>query len=157
MFRTAAEVRTALRPFVAKLPCVYLLSLGPAKQLKLRQNWPELDDVPPESLVAKYGQTCDLLRRLREHQRTYRHYDVALVAPVDPAFCLEAEDALEAVFEDMGLLLPGAKELTLLPDNERDMKWLEKQVRDIGEYYSWVGNRSRLRAEIQFTKRMQRS
>ena len=148
MFRTAVEVRTALRPFVAKLPCVYLLALGPAKRLRMSQKWPELDDIPPESLVAKYGQTCDLLRRLREHQRKYRHYDVALVAPVDPAFCLEAENALEAVFEDMGLLLPGPRELTLLPDNLKDMKRIEKQVKDIGAHYSWAGNRARLRAEV---------
>jgi hypothetical protein len=152
MFRNAVEVRTALRPFVAKLPCVYLLALGPAKRLRMTQNWPELDDVAPERLVAKYGQTCDLRRRLREHQRKYRSYDVAMVAPVDPAFCLEAESALEAVFEDMGLLLPGPREITLLPDNPTDMKRIEKQVKDIGSHYSWAGNRARLRAEV-FGKR----
>lgn len=112
------------------------------------QKWPELEAIAPDHMVAKYGQTCDLRRRLKEHQRIYRCYDVAMVAPVDPAFCLEAENALEAVFAGMGLLLPGPRELTLLPDNEKDMRRIAKQVSDIGEYYSWAGSRSRLRAEM---------
>lgn len=61
--------KNALRTSIAQIPCIYLFTLGKVKELR---NVMHIDaKYNDESYVAKYGRTDDLLRRTKQHTKTF--------------------------------------------------------------------------------------
>ena len=86
-------------------PCVYLLTLGTAKDLRQSMN---IDaKYNNDMIVCKYGKTDNLERRLTEHMASYGNIPNTNVmlkyyAYVDPKNITEAENDIKNYMESLG-------------------------------------------------------
>jgi len=100
-------------------PCIYLVELG--KVGALRETFGISETINDELIVYKYGFTCDLKRRLSEHERDYGklknvNLDLALFHYIDLKYTSEAEADVRDIFDayDISLNVSGRNELIVL-------------------------------------------
>lgn len=60
----------------SNVPCVYGFVLGEAKDL--RETMSLSSDIPDNHLIIKYGYTNNLVRRIREHEKTLKDLNIGL-------------------------------------------------------------------------------
>lgn len=136
---TAQAVREVFKASAKCMPCVYLFSLGTAKDLRKSMNIDakHADDV----MICKYGYTIDLSRRTSEHIKTFdsingvdlklKHYSY-----IDPMYCSNAETDIKDHFNalDIGLKFKDMDELVAI--RPQLLKTTETQYRQISEAYA---------------------
>jgi len=100
-------------------PCIYLVELG--KVGALRETFGISETINDELIVYKYGFTCDLKRRLSEHERDYGkqknvNLDLVLFHYIDLKYTSEAEADVRDIFDayDISLNVSGRTELIVL-------------------------------------------
>ena len=100
-------------------PCIYLVELG--KVGALRETFGISETINDELIVYKYGFTCDLKRRLSEHERDYGkqknvNLDLVLFHYIDLKYTSEAEADIRDIFDsyDISLNVSGRTELIVL-------------------------------------------
>ena len=135
------------------ISCVYLFSLGTVADLRDVMSIP--DSYPGSSTVYKYGRTCDLVKRARDHSKTYGKMDgvsLSLVyhGYIDPERASEAETAIahnmaatglsfsyDTHCEGLGALQPSTQTLAgeLIIASDRQMKHVREQYDMITELH----------------------
>jgi prophage antirepressor-like protein len=106
-------------------PCIYLLSLG--KVGSLRETFGISAEINNDLTVYKYGFTCDIKRRLGEHNKDYGkmanvNVELELFNYVDLKYTAEAEADIRDIFEayDNVLDVSGRNELVALNTKQFD-------------------------------------
>lgn len=123
-----------LNASVSDISCVYLFVLGQVK--KLRKNMTIPDEWDDKSYVCKYGETCDLRRRINEHETTFTKLGCELrlkqYVYVDESNTSKAESELRQKFTDMQVncILKGHEELIILD---------KKQLKNTLDTYKKIG------------------
>ena len=132
-FREAAE-------FVGRHigECIYLFSLGTVADLRDTMSIP--DSYPDTSTVYKYGRTCDLEKRTRQHMKTYGNMDgvsLALVyhGYIDPERASEAEKAIAHSMTATGLSFSYDTHRELIIATDRQMKHVREQYDMVTELH----------------------
>jgi hypothetical protein len=132
------------------LPCIYLFTLGTAKELRLSMNINAL--IPDDSIVSKYGFSKDLSRRTGEHISTYgkiSNCDLKLKfhSYIDPQFISSGENDIKLFFDALKLKFDyeNNDELVIIPKNLIIL--VEKQYQQIGKNY--MGHISELVTKIK--------
>jgi hypothetical protein len=110
------------------ISCIYLFTIGLVKDLgesmEIDQKYKDTD------IVCKWGRTCDLGRRTREHVNTYgkiegSSFSLKYQAPIDEHYTVEAENAVKDMFleKKYNYTFKTHKELVIIPSNKfKDMK-----------------------------------
>lgn len=111
-------------------PCIYLLSLGKVEQL--RETFGISEKINNDLTVYKYGFTCDIKRRLGEHNSDYGRLknvvvELELFNYVDLKYTAEAEADVRDIFETYETVLDvsGRKELIAL--NTKQYERIKKE------------------------------
>jgi hypothetical protein len=106
-------------------PCIYLLSLG--KVGSLRDTFGISAEINNDLTVYKYGFTCDIKRRLGEHNKDYGkmanvNVELELFNYIDLKYTSEAEADIRDIFEayDNVLDVSGRNELVALNTKQFD-------------------------------------
>jgi hypothetical protein len=121
-----------------KLPCVYLFILGTVKNLRESMNIDASCD--DNSLVCKYGFTCDLGRRTSEHISTLgkiKGVDLKLkyYSYIDPQYISKAENDIKCCVDALNINLPYEKQEELIVVSKEHHKLIENQYELIGKKY----------------------
>lgn len=123
---------------IHKIPCIYLFYIGKVK--KLRETLNIDDNYLDNSYVCKWGMSCDLERRTKEHQQTYGKFKNAnlkllIFCYIDVQYISKAEKKVKRLFENMefNLVHNMYKELAIIPKNK--MGIIKKQYDMIADIY----------------------
>jgi len=141
---TVTNAIDTLNNSVSEISCVYLLVIGKVKDIKqlmkIKNDW---DD---ECYVCKFGETCDLRRRINEHKTTYGEFgnDLRLkyYGYVDGINTIKAENAIKKRFIEMNVVCQIEKHDEIIILNKEQLKtvriiYKEQEVifgADIKEY-----------------------
>ena len=111
--------RAVFGKYTQGFPCIYLLSLG--KVGALRETFGISAEINNDLTVYKYGFTCDIKRRLGEHNNDYGklqnvNIELELFNYVDLKYTSEAEADVRDIFDayDISLNVSGRTELIVL-------------------------------------------
>lgn len=145
---TSQTIKNVFSKCANKLPCIYLLKLG--KAIELREAFgleTELDD----TIICKYGFTDDLPRRIAEHESTYGklpgvNIEVIVFQGIDPKYTSEAENDIreECNVYKINVKVDGHREL--IGVNFKQLLHLKKNYGRIGKEYE--GHTTELKEEI---------
>lgn len=94
---------------------IYLVEMGQVKEL--RQHIHIDDKHPAENMVYKFGVSCDIPRRFRQHQRKYtfaRDIKLIYTQHIDCRYRYNAEACLKTSFDDMNIRLVTENHLELV-------------------------------------------
>ena len=137
-------------------PCIYLLSLG--KVSELRETFGISAEINNDLTVYKYGFTCDIKRRLGEHNNDYGklkniNVELELFNYIDLKHTAEAEADIRDIFEayDNVLDVSGRNELVAL--NAKQFDRIKKEYVRTGREFAGATKElqdevSRLKTEI---------
>jgi prophage antirepressor-like protein len=132
-------VRQVFSSAATTTPCIYLLTLNTVKEL--RSTWDIPVSYSDDALVCKYGQTCDLERRVKEHQTDYGRMKgvdlkLKLYSYVDPQFVSEAETDIRGFFADFNMKyeVTGRSELVIIEPAK--LERVKKQYAQISHLYA---------------------
>ena len=145
------DVRTALKPYSAKLSSVYCFSLGTGESLRDSMELPE-DVTKDDDIVIKFGFTNDLDRRSNEHVKEYEKIKGVKVrlmeyVYIDPAFLSEAEVELKQFFTAIETPVKYKKYKELISINPKHLKEIQKKYKSVGVGYQ--GNCSHLIGKLE--------
>lgn len=149
---TGVDVKNAigtLNTSVSDISCVYLFVLGQVKDL--RENMSISDKWDDESYVCKYGETCDLRRRINEHETTFTKYGCELKLKryvyIDEINTSKAECELKEKFTDLRVncVLKKHDELVIL--DKKQLKNTLDTYRKIGILYGANINEYKFKTE----------
>jgi prophage antirepressor-like protein len=117
--------RAVFGKYTQGFPCIYLLSLG--KVGALRETFGISTEINNDLTVYKYGFTCDIKRRLGEHNKDYGkmanvNVELELFNYIDLKYTAEAEADIRDIFEayDNVLDVSGRNELVALNTKQFD-------------------------------------
>jgi hypothetical protein len=117
--------RAVFGKYAQGFPCIYLLSLG--KVGVLRETFGISTEINNDLTVYKYGFTCDIKRRLGEHNKDYGkmsnvNVELELFNYVDLKYTAEAEADIRDIFEayDNVLDISGRNEMVALNAKQFD-------------------------------------
>ena len=120
-------------------PCIYLLSLG--KVSELRETFGISAEINGDLTVYKYGFTCDIKRRLGEHNNDYGklkniNVELELFNYIDLKHTAEAEADIRDIFEayDNVLDVSGRNELVAL--NTKQFERIKKEYVRTGREFA---------------------
>ena len=137
-------------------PCIYLLSLG--KVSELRETFGISAEINGDLTIYKYGFTCDIKRRLGEHNNDYGklkniNVELELFNYIDLKHTAEAEADIRDIFEayDNVLDVSGRNELVAL--NAKQFDRIKKEYVRTGREFAGATKElqdevSRLKTEI---------
>lgn len=129
--------KKALEMSVSAISCVYLFTIGQVCDLKEKMNIP--DSYDDDSIVIKFGMTDNLLRRSKEHHKTFKEFDgdakLKYYAWVDESYQSEAETDIKKYFSTMKTLFTcgDMKELAIITHDE--LKETKKKYEKIADLY----------------------
>lgn len=131
--------RSLLNKHPEGLPCIYLLKLGKAKDL--RETFSISDTVDDNLSIYKFGCSIKLHDRIGDHLNDYGklknvHIEIALYHYVDPIYTSKAEADVRNMFEayNMRIAVPGRTELVAI--NKEQYKYVEKSYLQIGREFA---------------------
>ena len=117
--------RAVFGKYSQQFPCIYLLSLG--KVGALRETFGISSEINNDLTVYKYGFTCDIKRRLGEHNKDYGkmanvNVELELFNYIDLKYTSEAESDIRDIFETYNTVLDisGRNELVTLNAKQFD-------------------------------------
>lgn len=148
------SLRAVLKASARSVPCVYMFSLGKAKDLRGSLSLPAA--IADDSTIVKYGFTDDLARRAPEHARTYGRIagvKIGLLhyAYVDPKFLSEAESDIRGFFKAIETPVVYEAFAELVAVQQSHERLVRDQFKMIGANYS--GAVTELVAEIKELRR----
>jgi hypothetical protein len=134
------------------LPCIYLVSLGIAKDLRLSMNIPER--FPDDGIVCKYGYSDDFKQRLYGHVSKYKGIQNAKVrvlkyAYIDPINTSKAETELSQLMNIINskFQYKDETELVVISPEKEQQDFVFKQFTQLGKAY--MGHTTELNVRIQ--------
>ena len=128
------NIKTVLEVFkknTTTIPCVYLFKLGKVKDV--RETF-ELDEkYNDEDILYKYGMTCDISRRCKEHEKNYGkmknvELELSRYCYIDVLYISEAETKLQHYFQALDVIVDN-KELVVI--NKKNEKWVDELYNDV--------------------------
>nr|QOI90516.1 hypothetical protein HWQ62_00381 [Pyramimonas orientalis virus] len=143
-------VTDVLRKSVRTIPCVYLFKIGTVGKMRQHFNLDKFQD--DNAVVYKYGMTCDMVRRTKEHNKKYgklkdNTFDLKLFSYVDNLYKSEAETSIRQMFEGLGLCVDDLKHNELIVFNESKSETITKLYQNI--YIQYSGSNSELIKQVQ--------
>ena len=147
-YKAVSEVfKTSAR----NIPCVYLFTLGSAKDLRESMNLDK--NIKDDNIICKYGMTDNLERRAAEHNRNFnkiKNADLHLkyYSYIDPQYISEAENDITGVFdhEEYKLQYENFTELVVITPKKLN-DHIKKQYIGLSERYA--GHVTELVAKIK--------
>lgn len=131
--------RSLLNKHPEGFPCIYLLKLGKAKDL--RETFSISDTVDDNLFIYKFGCSIKLHDRISDHLNDYGklknvNIEIALYHYVDPIYTSKAEADVRNMFEayNMRIAVPGRTELVAI--NKEQYKYVEKSYLQIGREFA---------------------
>lgn len=136
----AKTVKEVFSTSATNVPCVYLFTLGSAKDLRKSMS---LDNkYTDEMIICKYGMTDSIERRAGEHNKTYgsiKGVNLCLkyYAYVDQQYISNAESDIKEYFEAIGCNLnyENHKELIVIEPTKLN-KLVKQQYQNLSNLYS---------------------
>lgn len=132
-------LRCVLNTSATHIPCIYMISLGRAKDLRDEMKLPEV--ILDNHIVIKYGFTDSLERCVRQHVKAFDNIkgaDIKLYkyCYVDPHYLSQAETHVKNYFnkEETFIKYNSYKELVAI--NSTNIKYLDIEFRYLHENYS---------------------
>lgn len=137
---SSEAAKQVLRTSITPIPCIYLFTLGTAKDLRTSMKIdPKYND---NMVICKYGKTDNLERRTGEHISTYgsiKGSNMALkyYSYIDPIYITEAENDIKEFFNNSGahLKYDNHVELIIVEPKVLNEK-INKQFVSISKVYS---------------------
>ena len=136
--------------------CIYLLSLG--KVGALRETFGINTNVDDNLTVYKYGYTCDIKRRLKEHNKDYGkmpnvNIDLELFNYIDLKYTSEAETDIRDIFESYDTTLDITGRIELVALNTKQFDRVKKEYTRTGREFAGATKElqdevAKLKAEI---------
>lgn len=133
-------VREVFKASSTTIPCVYLFTLGTAKQLRKSMKLP--NTINDDQIICKYGMTESLERRTYEHNRTFskiKKTDLHLkyYAYIDPQYVSEAETDMGDYFAALNanIEFKDMKELVALSSKQMN-GIIKKQYTNLSNLYA---------------------
>lgn len=131
--------RSLLNKHPEGFPCIYLLKLGKAKDL--RETFSISDTVDDNLFIYKFGRAIKLHDRISDHLNDYGklknvNIEIAIYHYVDPIYTSKAEADVRDMFEayNMRIAVPGRTELVAI--NKEQYKYVEKSYLQIGREFA---------------------
>jgi hypothetical protein len=148
-YKAVSEVfKTSAR----NIPCVYLFTLGSAKNLRDSMNLDK--NIKDDNIICKYGMTDNLERRAAEHNRNFnkiKNADLHLkyYSYIDPQYISEAENDITGVFdhEEYKLQYENFTELVVITPKKLN-DHIKKQYIGLSERYA--GHVTELVSKIKY-------
>lgn len=114
----------------ALVSCIYLFEIGTVADLRQSMSIP--DDHPDTSSVYKFGRTCDLDKRARNHAKTYgklrgANLQLAYHGYVDPQQAAKAETRIAHSMDGMKLLFEYSNHRELIIASKKELKHVREQ------------------------------
>jgi hypothetical protein len=128
------SMMNVLKTMPVAASCIYLFSIGTVADL--RDKYDIDDDINDGDIVAKYGRSEDLVRRTKQHKKTYgSDIELLLFYLIDKEYVSEAEAVVTSYFKalDIKLELEGEDELIIFNP--------ATQLKHIRTQYSLIGNK----------------
>lgn len=119
------------------IPCNYLFSLGTVANL--RNKLKISDKYHDDDMVAKFGTTNDLKRRMGENELEYEKFDVnmelVIYNYIDPQYIFQSETRIKNMFQSMNMNVKHDKyrEIVVIP--KKDMKTIKEGYQQIAALY----------------------
>jgi len=141
--------RAVFGKYAQGFPCIYLLSLG--KVEALRETFGISAETNNDLTVYKYGFTCDIKRRLGEHNRDYGklknvNVELELFNYVDLKYTAEAEADVRDIFETYDTVLDISRRNEIVTLNAKQFERIKKEYIRTGN--SFAGATKELQDEI---------
>ncbi|MFZ2537409.1 MAG: hypothetical protein WAX04_00715, partial [Oscillospiraceae bacterium] len=123
------ELKNIMSYSMTPVSCVYLLQLGTVKDLRMSLKLPRKHDT--DDIVYKFGETSDIMRRVKELVKTYEPYgvsDIRLVAygNISRTYLKAAEKDFRKHLRDSLVEHEKFRELVVL--NEKGLKKAKKTI-----------------------------
>ena len=135
---TAKVIKEVFNTDANQFPCIYLFTLGKARDLRVSMNIPT--EVSDESVVCKYGFTKDLARRTGEHLTNYskitgvelrlKHH-----VYIDPQYISNAETKISNYMKALKLNLEYCDEKELVIVQPELTELVTEQYQQIGKAF----------------------
>jgi hypothetical protein len=133
------------------LPCIYIVSLGKVKDLRMSMNIAER--FHDDGIVCKYGRSDDFKRRLSEHVSRYNkgipnaYVRVLRYAHIDPINTSNAESELGQLMKIVNSKIQYKDETELVVISHEQQDFVFKQFTQLAKAY--MGHTTELNARIQ--------
>lgn len=143
------------------IPCIYLFTLNTVKNLRDKMNIHT--DYADDMVVCKYGFTCDLERRTKEHAKAFKiignvNLKLKIFSYIDPMYTSNAETDMKHYFEMLKAKFNYDKYDELIIIKPSQIKNIEIQYKSLGNSYggfikTMIDNEKTLRNEINILKK----
>jgi hypothetical protein len=133
------SLRLVLSKTSSSVPCVYMFSLGVAKDLRNVMNIP--DDVEDDYIIIKYGFTKCLDRRTSEHITTYGkikkvNLELLYYSYIDPVYLSDAEKDIKDFVSQYETIIKYENFKELIAISPQHEKTIKKQLKYINKEYA---------------------
>lgn len=135
----AKSLRQVLSKSSTTVPCIYRFSLGRCGDLRKKMKISK--EIPDDHTIIKYGYTDNLVRRTREHVKTYEEIKGVKLGLmnytyVDPKYLSNAEVDIKEFFEDIEIPIKYKYYAELVAINPKHEKQINKQFKYMSNEYS---------------------
>jgi hypothetical protein len=133
------SLRLVLSKTSSSVPCVYMFSLGVAKDLRNVMNIP--DDIEDDYIIIKYGFTKSLDRRTSEHITTYGkikkvNLELLYYSYIDPIYLPDAEKDIKDFVSQYETIIKYENFKELIAISPQHEKTIKKQLKYINKEYA---------------------
>lgn len=131
----ALAFKNIIEPIQQDISCVYLLTLGYAKNL--RNHLPIYDDTPNDFIIAKYGRTNNFSRKITEYIASYGKISnvflrVKYCALIDPLNIAEGESYIRCLMKKTDSHINFGNEMVAIS---------ESRIEDLSDVYRSISQR----------------
>jgi hypothetical protein len=128
------SMMNVLKTMPVAASCIYLFLIGTVADL--RDKYDIDTDINDNNIVAKYGRSEDLVRRTKQHKKTYgSDIELLLFYLIDKEYVSEAEAVVTSYFNALNIKLEAEGEDELIIFNPAT------QLKNIRTQYSMIGNK----------------
>jgi hypothetical protein len=130
----AKSLRHVLSTSSNSVPCIYRFALGVCKDLRKKMKLKS--NIPDDHIIIKYGYTDNLIRRTKEHIKTYGSIkgvklELMNYAYIDPKYLSQAEVDIKEFFADIETPIKYDSFTELVAINPKHEKQIKKQFKYI--------------------------
>lgn len=144
---THKKLLQCLKMSAGAISCVYLVKIGTVGNMKQHFNLQGFSN--DEDVVYKFGKSCDLGRRMREHFKSFGKDEVELVcyAYVDEEFASDAETRLKDHFQGFDLRVQDKQHTEMIVLNQQRLHTVKQIYNDL--YYQYSGKSKQIIQQIK--------
>lgn len=144
-------LKSVLSKSLHPISCVYTFVLGTVAQCRETMDM-NIIGFNDNDLVVKFGRTRDLIRRTKEHERTFINLSLFRFACIDPSYNAMAENMLREFFAERTVEYLNHREVAVLP--QKSIKHLEERLALIHEHCQLKVKVLSMTIEAQKNKKM---